>query len=252
MPSDEHDDLFVTTLARQMADGERVFAGANQPDVMTAACLARALWAPRLKFWAAGTAHVNRDLDHLIVGRDTYDTTLVRLRGSSFRQAHAFDDGLRAPIVFAGGLQVDGRGNANLEGVRDDEGWKLRGPGSAGLPSLTAFGSRFFIQVPTHDRRSLVDVCSSVSVVGDPVARRSLGLPADALVSVITPLATFVPSTEGLRLTELAPGVSLDEVADRTGFALGSHLEVTERPPVTPAEAAVLGTLRAAIAKNRE
>jgi glutaconate CoA-transferase subunit B len=120
-------DLFIVTLARELHDGERVFVGANQADVALAAYLARQLWAPRLKVWAAATAQLDRGLDPLMVGRSGNDNLVVQLRGASFPQARAFED-VRGPVVFAGGLQVDARGNANLAGIRDASGgWTLRG-----------------------------------------------------------------------------------------------------------------------------
>ena len=252
MDAAELNDLFIITLARELRDGERVFVGANQADVALAAYLARRLWAPRLKVWAAGTAQLDRTLDPLMVGRSSNDNVLVQLRGASFPQARAFDD-VRGPVVFAGGLQVDGRGNANLAGIRDAGGaWKLRGPGSAGLASLTTLSPRFYIQVPNHDPRTLVARCSAISVLGDPTARASVGLPPDALQSVITPLATFTPTASGLSLTGLAPGISREVVAQQTGFEVQALGEVSTRKPPSPAESAVLHELRAAMDANRQ
>src|ERR1700678_1376604 len=150
------DDLLVVAMARELRDGDRLFVGTNQAAVSLAAHLARRLWAPRLKFWASSMAHLDRSQALARVGRPTLDPVLVAGRDSTFWQAHAFDDALRAPMVFAGGLQVDARGNANLAGLRAGEGWRLRGPGSAGLPSLTALAERFFIMVPAHEPRFLV------------------------------------------------------------------------------------------------
>lgn len=243
-------DLFIAALAREMRDEQRVFVGANQGDVSLAAFLARSLWAPGLKFWCYGMAQVDPAQDRLMVGRWTYENALVTARGSSFWQARAFDDALRAPVVFAGGLQVDGRGNANLVGIRDGDGWKLRGPGSAGLPSLTAFAERFFIMVGTHDPRSLVEACSAVSVLGDPKAREAVGLKRDALVAVITPLARFVPSDEGLVLEEVVAGMAADELSERTGFPIRVASQVTERAALTEEESRALADLRAAAAAN--
>jgi acyl CoA:acetate/3-ketoacid CoA transferase beta subunit len=244
-------DLFIATLARELHDADRLFVGANQNDVALAAHLARRLWAPRLKFWASSTAHLDRSQDLLRVGRGTLDPVLVAGRDSTFWQAHAFDDALRAPLVFAGGLQVDARGNANLAGIRGGSGWKLRGPGSAGLPSLTALANRFFIMVPVHDPRVLVAECSALSVVGDPVARAAAGLPANALVAVLTPLARFEPSDQGLVLTEVAPGLTVEAVAERTGWPVRSG-QVRERAPLTEPEVSALAELRAAAERNRE
>lgn len=246
-----HADLYIAALAREMRDGERIFVGANQNDVALAACLARRLWAPRLKFWANGMAQLDRKQDDLRVGRETYDGVLVAGRDSTFWQAHAFDDALRAPVVFAGGLQVDQRGNANLVGIPDGRGgWRLRGPGSAGLPSLTAFADRFFIAVPDHTPRSLVECCAALSVLGDPVARARVGLHPKALQAVITPLARFEPSEEGLVLTELAPGVSEDMVAEQTGFPVRLREAPRHRAPLTAEERGALAHLQAAARAN--
>jgi glutaconate CoA-transferase, subunit B len=248
---DELADLFVAAMARHIGDGDRVFVGTNQNDVALAAFLARRLWAPRLMFWANSMAQIDRSQDLLRVGRSTLDPVLVAGRDSTFWQAHAFDDALRAPVCFAGGLQVDARGNANLAGIRDGDGWKLRGPGSAGLPSLTALAERFFIMIPAHDPRFLVQECSALSVIGDPVARAAVGLKRDALAAVITPLAQFAASDDGLVLTEIVAGLTREQLQERTGFELKVAGDVAQRPPVSAEEAAVLAELRAATQQNR-
>jgi glutaconate CoA-transferase subunit B len=251
MAGRDQDDLFIAAMAREIRDGDRVFVGTNQNDVALAAYLARRLWAPQLKFWANSTAHLDPAQDLLRVGRSTLDPVLVSGRDSTFWQAHAFDDALRAPVVFAGGLQVDARGNANLAGIRGDHGWKLRGPGSAGLPSLTALAERFFIMVPVHDPRVLVRECSVLSVIGDPVARAALGLREDALVAVLTPIARFEPSLEGLVLTEVLAGLTPEQVQERTGFAIRAAAQVTQRAALTEDESRVLAALRSASDTNR-
>lgn len=244
--------LYIAALAREMRDEDRVFAGANQGDVAMAAYLARRLWAPRLKLWANGMAQLDRNQDTLRIGRGSYEGVLVAGRDSTFWQAHAFDDALRAPLVFAGGLQVDARGNTNLAGIPGENGaWKLRGPGSAGLSSLTALAERFFIGVPVHDPRYLVERCAVLSVLGDPVAREAAGLKRDALAAVITPLARFEPTEDGLVLTEVAPDVTRETVAERTGFSFRSADALRERAPVSADEGAALDALTAAAAARR-
>lgn len=248
-----HHDLYIAALAREMHDGDRVFAGANQNDVAMAAYLARRLWAPRLKLWANGMAQLDRTQDDLRVGRGSYDGVLVSGRDSTFWQAHAFDDALRAPLVFAGGLQVDRQGNANLAGIPDGRGgWRLRGPGSAGLSSLTALADRFFIAVADHGPRSLVEQCAALSVLGDPVARARAGLRPDALQAVITPLARFEPSEDGLVLTEIAPQVTLEMVTERTAFAIRTLETPRERKALTVEEQDALAHLTAAARANAD
>jgi glutaconate CoA-transferase subunit B len=102
-----------------------------------------------------------------------------------------------------------------------------------------------------HDPRSLVERVSAISVLGDPVAREACGLNRDSLVAVITPLATFAPSENGLVLTEVVAGLGVDALAERTGFPIRAADDVAERPPLTEDEARVLAELRAAMAENQ-
>jgi acyl CoA:acetate/3-ketoacid CoA transferase beta subunit len=244
-------DSLVVAMARELHDGDRLFTGVNQHDAVLAAALARRLWAPHLRFWAAGTPAVDRALDEQLVGRPSFDPILYAGRGAFFWQARAFDSmGTRSPICFAGGLQVDARGDANLAGLQTDGQWTLRGPGSAGLPSLTAWPGRFYLLVADHSPRTLVQQCSAVSVVGDPVRREALGMDPLALHAVLTPLARFEPSADGLVLTEVEPGWSVDDIAARTGFPLRAS-DVRERERPRDDELTALATLRDAAARNR-
>lgn len=246
----EEADFFIAVIAREMRRCPRVFLGANQTDAALAAALARRLWAPGLRVWSSGQAQIDQSRDAQLVGRATGDNLVVAERGATFMQARAFDDALRAPVVFAGGLQVDGRGNTNLAGIRDGSGWKLRGPGSAGLPTLTALAERFYVIAPKHEPRFLVDRCDLISVLGDPASRRAVGLRPDALVAVLTPLARFEPSERGLLLTEVTAGQSLDGLAQVTGFPLRIEAEVAERTAMEEPEKRALAELRSGMVKK--
>jgi acyl CoA:acetate/3-ketoacid CoA transferase beta subunit len=244
-------DSLIVVMARELQDDDRLFTGINQHDAVLAAALARRLWAPRLRLWAAGTPALERDRDALLVGRPSFDPLLLAGRSAFFWQARAFDAmGTRSPVCFAGGLQVDERGNANLAGVRSEGGWALRGPGSAGLPSLTAWPGRFYLLVADHSPRSLVAECSAISVVGDPAVRESLGMDPRALRALLTPLGRFEPSPAGLVLTEIEPGWTVAAVAERTGFALRVSDDLREREAPRPVEHTALQELRAAALRN--
>ncbi|MGH2761668.1 MAG: hypothetical protein ACRDLD_03660 [Thermoleophilaceae bacterium] len=243
-------DLFIAALARELEDGEQVHVGANQVEVALAAQLARRLWAPRLRMNVAGCWLLGLERDLSVVGCFSYEPAVVNGRTATFWQARVFDDLRRPPIVFAGGLQVDSRGNANLIGIRDGTGWRLRGPGSAGLPTLTTFAPRFYVIVPRHEERFLVEEVSEVSVVGEPAARARRGLDPGALRAVITPLARFEPIPEGLVLTELVAGVSVAEVAEHTGFEVRAAASVATRSPLSAEERVALAELRAAVSVN--
>lgn len=246
-------DGFLLALAREMHDQDRVFTGANQIDVALAAYLARSLWAPHLRLWASGGPRLDPTRDTDNVGRGQFDPWLVHQREAFWWQARAFDDlGVRPVVCFAGGLQVDARGNTNLEGLPGATGgWALRGPGSAGLPDLTAWAQRFYVIVSQHTRLTMVPKCARITVVGDPLARAAVGLKPDSLEAVITPLARFEPTTDGLVLTELASGVDLEEVQSATGFPVVLADEVRRRAAASDEEDAALARLVELGAGNR-
>jgi acyl CoA:acetate/3-ketoacid CoA transferase beta subunit len=234
------DPLYIAALAREMRDGEAVHVGAAQDDVWLAVRLARALWAPRLRVVAAGTFLLDGAGTMPSTVPRTYTRDVVAGRDASFHQSRVFNDLRRSRVAFAGGMQVDARGNANLVGIYQDGKLIVRGPGSGGLPTLTSHTERFFIAVRHHSARVLVERVSRISVLGDPEARAAAGLPPHALRAVITPLARFEPSAAGLQLVEVAPGVTLDALAERTGFALAHRTEPRERRPLEEREAAAL------------
>lgn len=244
-------DGYIVTLAREIEDGTRLHVGANQPDVALAALLARRLWAPRLMAVIATDYVLQHRSSDVQLGRRCYDPRLVAERHATFHQSAAFDDLRRAPMMFAGGLQVDARGNANLIGTRNQGRYSLRGPGSAGLPTMTTMAARFVIACPRHRPATLVPRVDAISVLGDPAARRRSGLDPGSLAAVITPLARFEPSEEGLVLTELAVDAELAEVERQTGFEIRVEGEPARRAPVGEEEAALLDELRGAARRAR-
>lgn len=238
-------DLYLMTLARQMRSDDVVHVGASQVDVWQAAEVARRLWAPGLRVVAAGTYILGTGSSTALLRSRTYARDLIAARQATFTQSRVFDDLRRTRVVFAGGLQVDQRGNANLIGFMNGERY-VRGPGSAGLPTLTSHAERFFIAMPCHGKRALVGKVDGISVLGDPVAREAMGLPAHSLQQVITPLASFRPGPEGLELISTSPGVTLADVQAATGFEVRTHADCCERLALTADEHGALTQVRAA------
>ena len=236
------DRLYVAALAREMRNEDTLHVGASQEDVWIAARLATSLWAPRMRLVAGGSFLLSRGDSQDVIPR-TYSRDHIAARSATFRQSFVFDDLKRSRVVFAGGMQVDSRGNANIVGIYDEDRLVVRGPGSGGLPTLTSFSERFYLTVPAHTPRVMIPRVSRVSVLGDPEERRKVGLPADSLFAVITPLARFEPTQAGLRLTEIAPGWSVDDVARETGFPIVVAEELAVRGSLTSDESGILKTL---------
>ena len=131
---------------------------------------------------------------------------VTALPGSSYfdsADSFAMIRGGHIDVAIMGGLQVDEHGNlAN---------WAIPGKpllGVGGAMDL-ASGARRLIITMTHNNRD-----------GSPKLLRRCRLPLTAVSAVdlvITELAVFAFDAEGMRLVELMPGLTLDELRTKTG-----------------------------------
>jgi len=97
-----------------------------------------------------------------------------------------------------------------------------------------------------HDPRRFVeslDFVTSPGFLDGPDARECVGLPADTgPYRVITDLCVMGYSDREKRMEVLSlhPGVSIDDVKSKTGFAVDASSELVETPPPTDQELDVL------------
>ena len=149
-------------------------------------------------------------------------------------QSTVFDDMSRPDVFFVGGLQVDRRGNLNLFGVPDGEGgWKLRGPGSIALATMSTYCRGYYLIMPRHDARTFVERVALISALGDARERDRLGFPGGGPRLLLSPLGVFDFDGEGeMRVRSLHEGVTADAVKEATGFpmAIPDDVPTTEAP----------------------
>jgi glutaconate CoA-transferase, subunit B len=235
-------ELMAAVMARQLRPGEVAIMGAVSALPQAACRLAQLTTAPGLWFIAGGSGAVNPHLEPLVssscderlLNADAVmtlpDVILVEGRGDLI------------DVFFAGGLQIDIRGNCNLGPVGSWSHPTLRGPGGVGLPFVARAG-RVVIYSMSHDRRTFVEHVDFVSGPGFPAGPGSL--PGGGPSLIVTPLCTmnFDPGMHLARLATLHPGVRLDQVLEATGFTpiLPAELETTPAP--TPEELSILRRL---------
>lgn len=228
-------------LARALRDGEAVHLGAGQETAQVAVSLAVATGLQLRVAVAGARLLAPGSVPGNFVGSLAFDWDVLERADRMFDQARYFDRVRDLPVVMGSGFQIDARGNLNLVGVRDGSQWKVKGPGMAGLPSLTGFAHRLVLYLEKHDRRRLVPESQFVSVVGDPQERDRLGLSrATDDGCVITPLGVFRWDSDGfLSVWRSRPGVPWDDLAANTGFPLRRHseFEVSEAPTTQEADA---------------
>ncbi len=209
--------IMAAALSRALRDGEVVVMGANPLLPLAAARLAQLTHAPNLTILTGASGGVNTLVEPLVPSSGDY-ANLIAEAILSFPEVLMLQMGGKTDVFFAGGLQIDQRGNCNLATVGKHAQPTLRGPGSAGLPWAQS-SARTILYTTSHDKRLFVPQVSFVSAPGWPVGRRDPTASGPALV--VTPLAVMDFSDEGaMRLVSLHPGVPVESLLENTGFDL--------------------------------
>lgn len=222
-------ELVVVALARLVRDGEVTCHGVNSILASLALLLARRLHAPASRHIAIGG------------GLDATPATLPRsssgpawLTGSPvvLSNVDVYQLALRGRVdlMLLGSVQVDSRGRVNSTVIGPFDHPKVRLPGGGGAAVLFQVVRRIVVYRTRHDPRSLPDAVDFVTAAGN-------------LERVVTPLAIFRAMPEGLRLEGLMPGGTLEEVRQRTGFAVIPTPDFGPVPPPTVEELRALDAL---------
>jgi len=223
------DELIITTLSRQLKDGERVFTGVASPVQMMAVLLAKATHAPNLLYFTLlGT--INPQPTRLPYS--TGDPHLFDRCENAITFPEIFDlaNTGRMDVAFLGGVQIDQHGSMNMSVIGDYRHPKVRLPGGAGGPIMIRTFRRIVTWRPGHSRRCLVERLPFVTSPGwiPGLEGERHGGP-DTMVTDLC-VFHFDPATRQIHLESLHPGVDLELVRERTGF----DFKVPRRIPTTP------------------
>ncbi len=233
-------DALLIYMARQVNDGEVIVTGLASAVPMLAIELARRTHAPGLtyincigavnpRFDAVLPTSVEADLrkrcDRIIELPDLFD--LARNGG--------------VDAMFFGAGQVDGSGNINLSRIGPADDPKVRFAGPAGSPSMRSFVRRVLITVPHQLPRNLVERVDAVTSA--PSGRNEETI-------LVTDAAIWHLRSNGLEPASLHAGVTLEDLAARTGFEFGGESLGTTAPP-SEAELAALHSIDAAELRYR-
>jgi glutaconate CoA-transferase, subunit A len=218
------DEIMVCALARTVRDGAVASVGSASPLPTVAYLLAKLLWAPDLTIMSFNGGLVD-------IGWRPMTLTYAELLDFHSAAAHAGGDetyhwyyqrGLVTHEVV-GAAQVDRHGVTNNVAVRRPDGTTIRLPGQGGMADVANLHAQFLLYLPRQSARNTVE----------HVDIRSAARVRPGKMAVLTDLGWFERDepTGTLVLTRLHPGVELDEVRERTGWAL----EVADELQCTPA-----------------
>jgi len=228
-------ELMICVAARLFEDGTTAFIGTGIP--MLAASLAQRLYTPNLIpiFEFGGVGAILEQLPLAVGGASTFHKALAADSLGEMMETAArgwIDYG------FLGGAQIDMYGNLNSTVIGSYDSPKVRLPGSGGGNDVGSFCWRT-IAIMQHDKRRFmprVDFITTPGYLSGPGAREAAGLPpGTGPMAVITGLGLmgYDAATCRMRLDKVAPGVTVEQVIQNTGFELLMAPQVTEIEPPT-------------------
>jgi glutaconate CoA-transferase subunit B len=238
-------ELLTVLSARQLRDGQVVFAGVGIP--LLAATLAQRLRCPGLTILFEGGV-IGAFIEPGRLPPSTNDQRCTRRANMVLGSADVLLLLQRGyvDVGFMGGAQIDQYGNLNSSFIGDPVHPKTRLPGTGGgndISSLTAM-----IVAMKHEKRRFVETVDFVTSPGwlrGATSRRDAGLPTGGMFRVVTDLAVFGfdDTTRRMKAIALNPGVTQEQVQDNTGFTLVFEPDTGVTEPPTDHEMAVLRDL---------
>lgn len=228
-------EMVCVMSARFLEDGKIVFGGAGMP--LISCILAQKMHAPRLTILFEGGVIG----PHIEVGRMPPSTNeqraarranmLLSITDILLLQQRGYVD-----YGFLGGAQIDMYGNLNSSFIGDPEKPKVRLPGTGGANDIASLASKILVSMHHEKKRFVehVDFITAPGYLQGGDTRKKAGLTAGGPYKVITHLGIFGfdERSKRMRVETLHPGVSVEEVKDRTGFELlfPAKIDYTKAP----------------------
>jgi glutaconate CoA-transferase, subunit B len=241
-------ESMTVAAARALQDGLSCFVGIGIPS--TAANLARATHAPNLVLiYESGCIGAKPTRLPLSIG----DSELAETADAVVSVPEIFRYWLQAgriDVGFLSAAQLDRFANLNSTVIGDYQHPSVRLPGAGGAPEIAASCRQVFVMMRQSPRTFVdrMDFRTSVGFGDGAGDRGRLGLVGRGPTLVITDLGILRPDAETceLVLTEVHPGVTVEQARQSTGWELRVADKVAVTDPPTEAELTALRRLEAA------
>jgi len=246
-PEYDPDDMMIVEAARALRGRRVCFVGIGLPS--TAANLARATHTPDLVLvYESGTIGAKPTRLPLSIG----DGELAETADSVVTVPEIFNywvQGGRIEVGFLSAAQMDRRANLNSTAIGDYDHPSVRLPGAGGAPEIAA-SCREVIVMIRQNRRTFVeslDFRTSVGYGDGPGDRARWGLTGAGPTLVITDLGLLRPdpATRELTMTDLHPGIDIDQARAATPWQLAVVADLNTTEPPTAEELTKLRALQA-------
>ncbi len=237
-------ELLAVLLSREFTDGEIGSAGANGAIPMAAMRLAQLTRCPNLGILCSYTGFLlhsrNKDVP---LYPSSFDYRNIAGAESCIPSPEIFN--LKRDFFCASGIQIDRFGNVNMVAVGDWKKPKFRGPGSAGIPYVSACASKYLLYFPQQTPKVFVEKVDFISGIGyykGNNSRDQFALPGAGPQKVFTDLGIydFDPVSKAMRLISIHPGVTIEKVQSATGFQVLINPEMKHTEPPSKQELSIL------------
>ena len=240
-------EMMTAAAARALKSSDVCFVGIGMPS---AACnLARLTHAPDITLiYESGTLATKPSVLPLSIGDgELCDTALTTV--SVPEMFRYWLQGGRITVGFLGGAQIDRFANLNTTVVGDYHKPKTRLPGGGGAPEIATSCGEIFI-IMNHLKRGFVEKIDFFTSLGHGEGgdhRARLGVRTKGPTRLITDLCVFEPDPVGKEMTvaSIHPGVTREQIAANTGWAVRYADRVDATPVPTARELATLRDIHA-------
>lgn len=243
-------ELLACALSRELKDRTLGLVGASALVPMAACMLAQEMQAPNLTWISGGSGYVN-PLPPLVISSSAYRT---RAEAVLPMERILVMQGRNIDFFFAGAMQVDNIGRINLVGVGNplENQFTTKGPGSAGV-SFAARSKRLFIYLNNHDRRIFVNKLDFVSAVPQKPLIVDEETQKTKNHILVSPLGVFefAPPDQTMKIVSIHPGVTLQQIIDKTCFDVIGDLDESEIPQTEAPSEEELEILRESVDPHR-
>jgi glutaconate CoA-transferase, subunit B len=230
------DEMMAIEAARRLRDGSVCFVGIGLPSL---SCnLARTTHAPRtVLVYESGTIGAKPSVLPLSIGDGELAETADVVVSVPEMFAYWLQGG-RIDVGFLGAAQIDRYANLNSTVIGDYESPKVRLPGGGGAPEIATAAREVFVML-RQSPRAFVERLDFRTSSGGRVS------------VVVTDLGLLEPRGEEreLTLTQVHPGVDVDQVGAATGWPLRVSEDLRETLPPSERE---LQALRALETKGQD
>ncbi|WP_029584991.1 3-oxoadipate--succinyl-CoA transferase [Bradyrhizobium sp. URHD0069] len=238
-------EIITVLSARQLKDGQIVFAGIGTP--LLAATLAQRLHCPGLTILFEGGV-IGAFVEPGKLPPSTNDQRCTKRANMVLGSADVLLLLQRGyvDVGFMGGAQIDRYGNLNSSYIGDPAKPKTRLPGTGGGNDIASLTN--MIVAMKHEKRRFVekvDFITSPGFIRGNNTRAESGLPEGGMFRVITELAVFSfdDNSREMKVLALNPGVTKENLQDNTGFDLVFDKNVTVTEPPSNQELTTLRVL---------